>query len=44
MRRSFAIHLRTEKSRPVDGKRQGLTARIDDYSHCPVIYGEVSNK
>ena len=44
MRRSFAIHLRTEKSRPVDGKRQGLTARIDDYSHCPVIYGEVSNR
>lgn len=37
-RRSFAIHLRTEKSRPVDGVRKGLTAFIDNPAYCPVIY------
>ena len=40
-RRSFAIHMRTEKSRPVDDKRQGLTRHIDDLSKCPVIYGQL---
>lgn len=37
-RRSFAIHLRTENSRPVDDRREGLTTYIDDHSLCPVIY------
>jgi ectoine hydroxylase-related dioxygenase (phytanoyl-CoA dioxygenase family) len=37
-RRSFAIHLRTERSRPVDDARKGLTAFLDDPSYCPVIY------
>ena len=38
-RRSFALHLRTERSRPVDDARQGLTRFIDDPAYCPVIYG-----
>ncbi|MBM3214106.1 phytanoyl-CoA dioxygenase family protein [Candidatus Poribacteria bacterium] len=38
MRRSFAIHMRTERSAPVDGKRAGLTSFIDDESRCPVIH------
>ncbi len=37
-RRSFAIHLRTQNSRPVDDLRKGLTRYIDDESVCPVIY------
>lgn len=37
-RRSFAIHMRTERSNPCDGIRKGLTAFIDLPSHCPVIY------
>ncbi len=37
-RRSFAIHLRTERSRPVADRRQGLTSFIDDPAYCPVIY------
>jgi len=37
-RKSFAIHLRTQKSRPVDDLRKGLTRFIDDASICPVIY------
>jgi hypothetical protein len=37
-RRSFAIHLRTDKSRPVGDRREGLTEFIDDMSACPVIY------
>jgi hypothetical protein len=37
-RRSFAVHMRTERSRPVDDLRRGLTAFIDDPSYCPVIY------
>lgn len=41
-RRSFAIHLRTEKSHPRDGQRQGLTQFIDNLDYCPVIYGEAS--
>jgi ectoine hydroxylase-related dioxygenase (phytanoyl-CoA dioxygenase family) len=39
-RRSFAIHLRTEKSSPRDGVRKGLTEFIDNYDFCPVIYTE----
>jgi hypothetical protein len=38
LRRSFAIHLRTEKSKPVDGQRSGLTEFIEHQSHCPIIY------
>ena len=37
-RRSFAIHLRTQNSRPVDDRRQGLTGFIDDESICPVTF------
>ena len=37
-RRSFAIHLRTERSGPVGGERKGLTCFIDDPDYCPVIY------
>lgn len=37
-RRSFAIHLRTEKSRPVGDRREGLTTFIDDHTLCPVIF------
>jgi ectoine hydroxylase-related dioxygenase (phytanoyl-CoA dioxygenase family) len=38
-RRSFAIHLRTEKSQPVGGKREGLTTYIDDPASGPILYG-----
>lgn len=37
-RRSFAIHMRTENSRPVNDNREGLTAYIDDPDICPWIY------
>jgi ectoine hydroxylase-related dioxygenase (phytanoyl-CoA dioxygenase family) len=37
-RRSFAIHLRTDRSRPVDDVRKGLTAFLDNPAYCPVIY------
>jgi ectoine hydroxylase-related dioxygenase (phytanoyl-CoA dioxygenase family) len=37
-RRSFAIHLRTEKSRPVGDARKGLTQFVDDPTYCPVIF------
>lgn len=40
-RRSFAIHLRTQNSRPVDNRREGLTQFIDDLEVCPVIYGSL---
>jgi hypothetical protein len=39
-RRSFAVHMRTDKSRPVEDKRAGLTRFIDDLELCPVIYGK----
>ena len=38
-RRSFAVHLRTQNSRPVNDERRGLAAFIDDPEVCPVIYG-----
>ena len=41
MRRSFAIHMRTERSRSVNEERKGLSAFIDDSTYCPVIYGKV---
>ena len=39
-RRSFAVHMRTENSRPKENLRQGLTAFIDDPAFCPVIFGD----
>ncbi len=38
-RRSFAVHLRTERAVPRGG-RHGLTAFLDDPTRCPVIYGK----
>ena len=39
MRRSFAIHLCTENSKPADGDgKEDLTASLDDPTRCPVIY------
>lgn len=40
-RRSFAVHLRTQNSRPVNDERRGLAAFIDDPEVCPVIYGRL---
>jgi len=37
-RRSFAIHMRTNRSRPVGDRRSGLTAYIDDLEICPVFH------
>lgn len=37
-RRSLAVHLRTQRSRPVGDRRAGLTAFIDDPDLCPIIY------
>ena len=37
-RRSLAIHLRTQNSRPVNNERKGLARFIDDETICPVIY------
>lgn len=37
-RRSFALHMRTERSAPVDELRKGLTQFIDDETKCPVVY------
>ena len=39
-RRSLAIHVRTEKSRPIGGRRVGLTSHIDDLYVSPIIYGK----
>ncbi len=39
-RRSLAVHLRTERSRPVNDARTGLAEFIDDLDLCPVIYGK----
>ncbi len=41
-RRSFALHLRTEKSRPVNDERRGLAEFIDNEAYCPVIYGRLT--
>ncbi len=40
-RRSLAVHLRTQNSRPVENRREGLTEFIDDTTLCPVIYGKM---
>ncbi len=39
-RRSLAIHMRTDQSRPVDNKRAGLTAYIDGPDYCPVVWNK----
>jgi hypothetical protein len=39
-RRSLAVHMRTEKSRPKGDVRQGLTTFIDDPNYCPVVFGD----
>lgn len=39
-RRSFAIHMRTEKSKTKNGIRQGLTEFVDDLHANPVIFGD----
>lgn len=36
-RRSFAVHMRTQNSRPVGDRREGLAAYIDDHTLCPVF-------
>lgn len=38
-RLSFAIHMRTGNSSPTGDKREGLTAFIDDFGACPIVYG-----
>lgn len=40
-RRSFAIHMRTERSRPRSDRQEGHAEFIDLQSHCPVIYGDL---
>lgn len=42
-RRSFAIHMRTERSRPKEGRREGLSQFIDNLDYNPVIYGKRSD-
>tara|TARA_B100000809_G_scaffold237042_1_gene256522 strand:+ start:674 stop:1480 length:807 start_codon:yes stop_codon:yes gene_type:complete len=41
MRRSFAIHLRTENSAAAEGVgNEGLTEALDEPAYCPVVYRE----
>ncbi|MDR3710845.1 MAG: phytanoyl-CoA dioxygenase family protein [Capsulimonadaceae bacterium] len=40
-RRSLAIHMRTERSKPADHLRDGLTKHIADLDICPVIHGRL---
>jgi len=40
-RRSLAVHLRTQNSRPVDDRREGLSRYIDDPELCPTLYGRL---
>jgi hypothetical protein len=37
---SLAIHLRSEKSKPISSERGILTKFIDDLEICLIIYGE----
>jgi len=37
-RRALALHLRTERSRPVDGSTDYYTSHLDDPDFCPVIF------
>ncbi len=43
-RRSFALHLRTDKSAPLLRRRENLTKYIDDMDICPIIFGEKVDK
>ena len=38
-RRGFAIHLRTEKSRPLPGGHEDYVGHLDDPARAPVIFG-----
>jgi ectoine hydroxylase-related dioxygenase (phytanoyl-CoA dioxygenase family) len=38
-RRSLALHLRTENSRPTSAGLSGLARHVDDLDACPVIHG-----
>ena len=38
-RRSLALHLRTQNSRPTPAGRSGLARHVDDLDACPVIHG-----
>jgi len=41
-RRSFALHMRTEKSKRVPGAEDhGYTSHLDDPARCPVIFGKL---
>lgn len=42
-RRSFAVHMRTERSRSKGGRREGLTQFIDNLDYNPVIFGQRSD-
>lgn len=42
-RRSFAIHMRGDRSRPKGGCREGLAQFIDNLDYNPVIYGHRSD-
>ncbi len=35
---SLAVHLRSDRSNPREGRREGLTRFIDDPQRCPIIY------
>jgi hypothetical protein len=37
-RRSSAIHMRTNRSRPVDDRRSGLATYIDNPEICPIFH------
>lgn len=37
-RRSFAFHLRTEESQPVEGRDDYYVQHLDDPAYCPVLY------
>ena len=37
-RRSFAFHLRTENTRPVEGRNDYYVQHLDDPAYCPVLY------
>lgn len=39
-RRSFAIHLRTDKSYPLHRERMLLSKYLDDLEACPIVYGK----
>jgi ectoine hydroxylase-related dioxygenase (phytanoyl-CoA dioxygenase family) len=39
-RRSFAIHMRTEKSKPVAGSKEYFVSHLDDPLRAPIIFDE----